>query len=134
MIELVRTLGIAGAAAVAFIFLIRDVLGPLVKYTVEKKTKASDEGPRKGDRVTVLEVNLSNLTTQVVKLETALGAQTDQLQEFVDERAVATDNKLDMVLAELAELRKEHTDQTRMLGERIARVEENVRHLERTRR
>lgn len=132
MIELVKTLGIAGAAAVAMIFLIRDVLGPLVRYVVGKKKAAEPMRPG-ADRVTALEVNLTNLSTQVTQLETRLGVKNTELQTLVDERSIATDNKLDIVLAELRDLREAQAEQHRHLDVRLARVEENVKHLEKTR-
>lgn len=146
MIELVKTLGIAGAAAVALIFLIRDVLGPLVKYVVEKKKRIADDAPRPkaDDRVRVLEIDLAKLSTQVTNLETVLGGKNTELQTLVDERSIATDNKLDIVLAELKSLREDHdeqhraladrmAEQYRILGERIKGVETDIKHLEKPR-
>lgn len=133
MIDLVKTLGIAGAAAVAMIFLIRDVLGPLVKDVVGKK-KAAEQMRPGADRVTALEINLTNLSTQVTQLESRLGVKNTELVNLVDERSIATDNKLDIVLAELKSLREDHAEAHRQLGERIARAETNIEHILRTAR
>lgn len=128
MIELVTKLGLYGVLGIAAVYLFRDVLGPLVRYVVEKKKQTAEARP-KADRVTALEVNLSNLTTQVVKLENAMGERATETQNLVEERAIAADNKMDMVLAELKSLREDHHEAHRMLGERIARAEANIENL-----
>lgn len=139
MIELITKLGLAAGVTVVAYALVQKVLGPLVAYVVDRK-RTADVAKPKADRVTALEINLTNLSTQVTQLETRLGVKNTELVNLVDERSIATDNKLDIVLAELKSLREDHeqqhralsermADQYRILGERIKGAETNIEHL-----
>lgn len=112
--DLVQTLGVS---LLVLYLLVRDVIGPLVKKLINRD-KDAQEGPTQTARLTVLEVDLGNVRAQLVDFERAL-----------EEAGKNLDNKLDMVLAELAELRNETAEAHRMLGERIRATEVHIEHM-----
>lgn len=120
-----------GIAVLAVYVLAKDVIRPLVKQVLGKKDDDNvHRCPIRLDgRVSVMEINLTKLETRIVDF--------GRLQE---EYSTAVDNKLDMVLAELKELR-DHFDgritkladrvdeRLTTLGERMATAETDVKHL-----
>lgn len=108
---------ILGVAILSVYTLIKDVLVPTVRKAL-KTGKEIPVIPSEPSRLAVLEVNLSAVTAQVV-----------QFDKLLQETSISHDNKLDLVLAELKELREEHAAAHQQLTERIAKAETHIEHL-----
>ena len=133
MLDLIKTFGIAGVAILAGFYLIRDVLGPLVK-TVTRKAKGESGEPRNKPpdncplvpdigKIAVLEFNLNTLNVKVTDFTKAL-----------EDAGISVDNKLDIVLAEMKEMREEFTSTLIKFSDRLARTETHIEHLLKMRR
>lgn len=122
--DLLKSIGITGIAVLVAFYLVRDVIAPLVKNVIRRSRVESE--PR---RLQVLEVNLSTLTTRVEDFGKVLAEQN----EMVDKLSISVDNKMDIVLAELKEMRDEFSEAYRAMAERIAKAETHIEHLLRTR-
>ena len=105
MMDILRNLGIGGLALLVCYYLIRDVLGPLVKKALGK----NNGNPN--DRVMVLEVNFATLSTKVA-----------DLRELMNLHQASMNSKLDLVLKEVRQIRE-------VLTERIAKAETHIEHL-----
>lgn len=119
--DIIKSVGLTGVAVLVAFYLVRDVLGPLVKYVTRK---AKGEGPHATEhdsvvpRMAVLEVNLGTLETKVA-----------DFRQLLEQSGAAMDNKLDIVLEELKDMRAEFTRTLSNLTERITRTETHVEHL-----
>lgn len=120
--DIIKSVGLTGVAVLVAFYLVRDVLGPLVKY-VTRRAKGETEPHDKSHepiapRVAVLEVNLGSLETRVA-----------DFHQLLEQSGAAMDNKLDIVLEELKDMRGEFTRTLANLTERITRTETHVEHL-----
>ena len=118
--DVLKTFGVAGLAVLVAFFLVRDVLAPLVKSVTHKSKQPSEP-----NRVQVLELNLTKLTTRVEDFGKILCEQN----ESVDKLGQAVDNKMDIMLQELKEIRDEFADAYREMAQRISKAETHIEHL-----
>lgn len=123
-----------GLTLIIVYLLIKEVLGPLVKHVLRKKANEpvdahkvdGEKCPIGVDvRVTALEVNLSNLSARVVDFPRLLADQ----ERRADETATVTDNKLDLVLQSIDELKAEMSTAHLKMAERMTRVEAIIEHV-----
>lgn len=125
MMDVLKSVGIGGLAVLACFYLVRDVLAPLVKSVTRKaKPNGSPE-----TRILALEVDLGKVSTRVEDFSTLL----QEYNASVDTLGRSMDNKMDIVLQELSEMRSEFTEAYRAMTERIAKAETHIEHLLRTR-
>ena len=124
--DLLKGIGITGVAILVAFYLVRDVLGPLVK-SVLRKTKPTIG--TQDNRVLALEVDLAKTSTRVEDFAKLLA----ESNEAMDNLGRAVDSKMDIVLQELQEMRGEFTEAYRAMTERIAKAETHIEHLLRTR-
>lgn len=123
--DLLKSIGITGVAVLVAFYLVRDVLGPLVKSVLRRpKSNASPEA-----RVIALEVDLGKVSTRVEDFAKLLA----ESNETMDKLGQSVDNKMDIVLQELSEIRGEFSEAYRAMTERIAKAETHIEHLLRTR-
>lgn len=116
--------GATGGLVIVLYLVVKDVLAPIVKSTFKgKKQHDTELQPTDETRLRVLEVNLSAVTAQVVSFD-----------KLLNETGESLDNKIDLVLAELKEMREEQAESARILTERIARAETHIEHLLQTTR
>lgn len=126
MVELLKTIGIGGLAVLVCFYLVRDVLGPLVKRAVKKGNGNGDEKQEKQDkfpesaqaRVLALELNWSAVSAQVVSLESLLNRTVQSV-----------DHKIDTLLERLTEIRDGQAEHNRLMSERMAKAETNIDNL-----
>jgi hypothetical protein len=109
---------VLGVFALALYTLIKDVLSPLVKRVLKTKLPATERETVSDSRLAVLEVNLTAVTAQVVSFD-----------KLLSDTSIAIDNKIDLVLVELKELREEQAEAHRNMIERISRAETHIEHL-----
>lgn len=119
--EVLKTLGAGGLIVLVCFYFVRDVLAPLVK-TVTRRTKSNGNPP---DRVLALELDLGKLSIRVEDFSTLL----KQHSALVDTLGQSMDNKMDIVLQELTDMREEFGKAYRAMTERIARAETHIEHL-----
>lgn len=133
MLDLLKTFGWTGVAILCVFYLVRDVLGPLVKTVTRKakgesgesRTKPPDNCPLVPDigRIAVLEFNLNTLNVKVTDFTKAL-----------EDAGISVDNKLDIMLQEMKEMREEFTSTLIKFSDRMARTETHIEHLLKMRR
>lgn len=74
--DVIKTFGVAGLAVLVAFFLVRDVLAPLVKSVTHKNK------PSEPNRVQVLELNLTKLTTRVEDFGKILYEQNESVDKL----------------------------------------------------
>lgn len=113
----------------------KDVGVPLVNKFTHKRPeeKVQQECPLLQPvvaRVTSLEIAAGKQSERVVDLSDMLREHASSTSRTFD----VTENKLDMILAELKEFREANEGQFRQLGERVKGTEVHVEHLLKSRR
>lgn len=114
MFDIIKQFGVTGLAVLATFYLIRDVLGPLVK-AANRRWSAQPEQP---GRIELIEHDVRSL-----------GERADEFQKSLDDSGVAIDNKMDMILQELKEMRQEFGEKLFQLAERTKGTEKDIEHL-----
>jgi hypothetical protein len=117
--EVLKGIGIDGLAVLVCFYLVRDVLGPLVRSVVKKRKTATEDratvATTTENRVLALELNWAAVTAQVVSLEALLNRTAQSL-----------DHKADTMLVRLTEIRDEQAEHNRLMAERMARAETHI--------
>lgn len=129
--DLLKDIGATGLWLLVCFYLVRDVLAPLVK-SVTRKAKNGIEGreeTQNKEKIAVLAIDLTRLTAQVADFHSLLETNTQNNERQFQ----AVDDKIDIVLAELKEIRDEFGSSFRAMTERIAKAETHIEHLLRTR-
>lgn len=130
--ETLKSIGATGLLLLVCFYLVRDVLAPLVKSVTRKgktEPKAEPVEVQNKEKIAVLAIDLSRLTAQVTDFHALL----EQNSENTERQFQAVDDKIDIVLSELKEIRDEFGNSFRAMTERIAKAETHIEHILRTR-
>lgn len=129
--DLLKSIGATGLLLLVCFYLVRDVLAPLIK-SVTRKSKESNDEPveaQNKEKIAVLAIDLTRLTTKVGDFQELL----EQNSANTERQFQAVDDKIDIVLSELKEIRDEFGNSFRAMTERIAKAETHIEHILRTR-
>lgn len=129
--DLLKSIGATGLLLLVCFYLVRDVLAPLVKSVVRKskEPKVEPVEAQNKEKIAVLAIDLTRLTTKVGDFQEML----EQNSANTERQFQAVDDKIDIVLSELKEIRDEFGNSFRAMTERIAKAETHIEHILRTR-
>jgi hypothetical protein len=120
--------GAVGGVVLVLALIVKDVLGPLVKNLVKKMHSAelgangeTHLSVKDEKRFLAVELNLTTLTAQVVAFD-----------EVLKRMAGTLETKVDTVVERLTEIRDEQHQQNELVGERVARNEQDIGHILKT--
>lgn len=131
--------GIAGGLVVVLYLIISRILTPLVRNALKRHKDGAPvtaavaaDHPRLG----ALEVKFSafeaKVDARVIDLEGALrsiGDTTRALDEKIEATSAALDDKMDVMIREMQDMRKEASLRDIQYSDRLARLETNMEHL-----